>query len=249
MKLLYFINKMRKKFPKKDLQAFIWGIILWIPLGIIFIPIYLLFFFISTIVHKIAESTRTDLIPLSKVDAVFSFAPSNTRCSNVYTCQIWKVKGRISVESFRIHFHQCFLSTTEKREKYINLYCYFEEFLGYIFKKRVPTIDLKYHIHEMNLKEEGYSSLEAFVGQWMVSHDIDTKMKLKRPIWMIKIIHNSENESTVIFKLHHGICDGYTIVHLMGKLSGEHAPYLFKDPAPPLLKKVLKKLFKKFIQT
>ncbi|CAL8149345.1 unnamed protein product [Orchesella dallaii] len=231
----------------QDLKILFFGILLWIPLGAIFLPLYFVFYVFGRVVHKLAKTFRPNLIPINKVDAVLAFGPSNSPSSKVYTTQVWKVKGKVELEAFRNHFYQCFLANEEDRKKYLNLYFHFVEYFGYIFKKRVESIDLNFHIREFKL--ENGTTVEKFVGPWMVSnHIIDSESGIERPSWEIKIIPDArfknddenicEGRTAIVFKLHHGICDGYTIVHLAGKLAGQEAPYLFREVEPKFLEKV-----------
>ncbi|ODN04839.1 hypothetical protein Ocin01_01837 [Orchesella cincta] len=232
----------------QEIKFLFLGILIWIPLATTIFPMYLLFYILRHVVHKLTRIFQPDLIPIGKTDSVMAFGPSNTESSNMYTTQVWKVKGKIDVEEFRNHFYHCFLATEEDRKKYVNLYCYFVEYLGYVFKRRVNSIDLKFHIRELKLPEG--KSVEDFVGGWMVDHHIiDNERGIERPSWEIKVIPDApynqddpgnlcEGRTTIVFKLHHGICDGYTIVHLAGKLAGQQAPYLFKEPEPKFYHKM-----------
>lgn len=225
---------------RQEVKAYVVGILLWIPLGHILVPLLLTFYLASRIVHLLAKLFHPELVPITKSDAFTAFAPSCTPYSYMYTCQIWRVKGLLDATALRNHFQLCFLSTEQDRLKYFNLYCHFVQYLGYTFKKKVREIDLEWHIHEHRL-EQG-DSLDGFIGKWMVSHDTlpgSLSGDMERPTWMIKLIPNEiTKETTVLWKLHHGICDGYTILHLVGKLSGQAAPYMYKDPVPPLLKRI-----------
>lgn len=231
---------------RQELKVTFISFLIWIPIVVILFPFYLLCFIVSSVVHLIAKLFRPDLIPITRIDAFLAFAPSRSPNSYAYTCQILKVNGVVDVSVFRNYFYELFLANEEDREKYRNFFCYFVTFFNFVFKKRLRSIDLDYQIQKLELREG--QTVEDFVGRWMVEHDIDPSGK-ERPDWLVKIIphysSNNQTSTTVVLKLNHGLCDGYTMVHLLGKLCGAPAPYLFKEPVPSILKRVrcsLKKL-------
>jgi hypothetical protein len=206
------------------------GTILWIvlliPIGLIVLgPLALL----RVAVHFSARYFRRDLIPVtSGLESLFTFKPYP------YTCaiQVWEIHGKLSVSRFRAHFEQVFLSSDELRAKYMNLYCGLEVWMGYGFKKPVKNIMLEKRIREMKLSEEelenDFRGLDSFIAFWLKAVDFEDV-----PHWDITLLHIYKNnggiQTILLFRIDHALCDGYTFVHLIEKLSGIKSPYVVKD--------------------
>jgi hypothetical protein len=222
------------------------GVLLWIPLVPFLVVTLLPFLILRFSVHLLANILRPDLIPITNpIDKMVITRPSKsfpiTNC-----CQIWKLKGKLEIKKFREHFQNVFLSSPELREKYRNLYCHYVKWGLYCFKKAAEEIDLEERIHECKLVVGEERELEQFVGKW-----IDTNNYGEKPNWEILLIHvqNKEldgdrdgvrlsYESVLLFKIDHGLCDGYTFIHLAEKLSGIKSPYILQDNGLGLLDKV-----------
>jgi hypothetical protein len=99
-------------------------------------------------------------------------------------------------------------------------------------------------IHECKLAG-GEMELEQFIGNF-----VDTNDYGERPNWEILLIHmrkerlfprdndfyyspDSNNDSSyktvVVFKLDHGLGDGYTYIYMVKVLTGTKSPYLVQD--------------------
>jgi hypothetical protein len=163
------------------------------------------------------------------VDKTFSFRGRISFLVNNYT-QIWKLKGKLEIHKFREHFHYVFLSSSELREKYIGIStAYYVQWGMYCFKKAAVEIDLEDKIKGCELIV-GVWELEEFVENFADSNDYGEK-----PNWEILLIHlkNYEDDpspkTVIVFKLDHGLGDGYTFVHMVEKLTGIKSPYLVKD--------------------
>jgi hypothetical protein len=87
----------------------------------------------------------------------------------------------------------------------------------------------------------GERELEELVGRFKDTNDYGEK-----PNWEILLIHvqqQSNREDTLdktvmVFKLDHGLGDGYTHCHLIERLTGIKSPYLVKEKHWSFLEKV-----------
>lgn len=95
--------------------------ILFPVLSFILIPSTILW-----LLHDIsAKLFRPDLIPLRVQDGNVTSAPSEDHVL-MNCCQVWRLRGHLSLKKFREHFHTCFLNDEEtSREKYANFWCRF----------------------------------------------------------------------------------------------------------------------------
>jgi len=253
------------KFDFKALGIVLFGLVFWIFIGVpLFGPLLLWKVFV---VIPLAKKFHPDLIPISRMDSLVVF--NGSKSSPVANpCQVWKLRGSISLQKFREHFHECFLSSEHDQRQHENLLCYFVEYLGFLFKKRIPLeeLDLSEHIseifaNELNLFYKLHSgdsvdlniskgdanannetrcesdrvsiNVDSFIGKWMAT----CTYRKNKPQWEILLIHMDDGTTTVCFKIDHGLCDGYSFVHLVDKLSGSKSPYLFPSGVPLSFKK------------
>jgi hypothetical protein len=207
------------------LGVFIWILILPFLL-LSFVPLLVFRLF----VHFLANIFRPDLIPITNLlDNVIISGPSSS--FHVKNCsQIWELKKKLDILKFREHFHNVFLSSPELREKYGNLYCYYVQWGLYCFKKAADEINLEERIKECKLIG-GEKELEELVGKFVDTNDYGEK-----PNWEILLIHVQQSskeeglcKTVMVFKLDHGLGDGYTIAHLVERLTGINSPYLVKE--------------------
>jgi len=231
------------------------GLLLWvgvlIPLGLIALTP---FFLLHVGVHLLARLFRHDLIPLEKKTLWWWFwcpCPSRHSSSSptltwylpcaTYSSQVWKVVGRQKLQAveLRDHFSQTFLSTQELREKYENLSCVLEIWLGYCFKRRLETFLLEKRIKELSLSEEelakDFGGADAFIGNWMRKYE---EFETTAPHWDILLLHTYNHPSHVhqqtylLFKIDLRLCDSGGLVHLMEKLTGVKSPKVLVSPSP-----------------
>jgi hypothetical protein len=190
-------------------------------------------------VHFLANIFRPDLIPITNVveNVLISEPSSSFRVRNC--SQIWKLKEKLDIFKFREHFRNVFVSSPELKEKYRNLYCYYVQWGMNIFKKAAKEINLKERIKECKLIG-GEKELEELVGRFVDANDYGEK-----PNWEILLIHvhQNSNEETfcktvMVFKLDHGLGDGYTHSHLIERLTGIKSPYLVKEKHWSFLERV-----------
>ncbi|XP_035711263.1 uncharacterized protein LOC110854514 isoform X2 [Folsomia candida] len=181
--------------------------ILFPVLSFILIPSTILW-----LLHDIsAKLFRPDLIPLRVQDGNVTSAPSEDHVL-MNCCQVWRLRGHLSLKKFREHFHTCFLNDEEtSREKYANFWCRFVRWGLYCYKLDSEAV------------------VERFIGTWMSKSTYRSG-----PLWEILIAHRPD-ETILLFKIDHGLCDGYTFIHLVEKLSGVAQPYLVSDKMTPFL--------------
>lgn len=137
----------------------------------------------------------------------------------------------ITASEFSSHFYSCFLEGNS--EKYRNLHAFVTSYGGYSFYSHCPPeqLDLKWHIQEYSITDFGNGTLESFVATWLVTNTYQRN----RPYWQIAILHFGEpaNPSTletgIVAKFSHALLDGYSFVHMIGKLTDNPAPYLVQD--------------------
>jgi hypothetical protein len=218
------------------LGIFIWIFILpFLSLSVLPFLVFRLF------VHLLAKLFRPDLIPISNLveNVVISGPSSSFHVRNI--SQIWELKENLDILKFRQHFHNVFLSSPALRKKYRNLYCYYVQWGAYCFKKAAEDIHLEERIQETKLTG-GEKELEEFIAKFVDTNDYGEK-----PNWEICLIHVQQtskedegfcNKTVLIFKLDHGLGDGYTFAHLVERLSGINSPYVVKEKHWTFLERV-----------
>lgn len=139
---------------------------------------------------------------------------------------ILKVQGKICGEEFRLHFYNTLLEpldprTGERVNK--NLLRFYKRFWGYAFKQgiKLRDLDLDDMIYESSLRKgEKFSD---FVKRFFYSPYEEGK-----PLWSVALLHSVDpselNESfdgtTLLFRLHHSLGDGYSLMYLFEQLAG-----------------------------
>jgi hypothetical protein len=86
----------------------------------------------------------------------------------------------------------------------------------------------------------GEKELEELIGKFVDTNDYGEK-----PNWEILLIHVQERskkegfcKTVMIFKLDHGLGDGYTFAHLVERLTGINSPYVVKEKHWSFLERV-----------
>jgi hypothetical protein len=231
---------MDSKYTRQGGIYLVFGILLCILILPLIVVLFLPLMLFRLFVHFLASIFRPDLIPITNVveNFIISGPSSSFHVRNV--SQIWELKEKLDILRFREHFRNVFLSTPGLREKYRNLYCYYVQWGLYCFKKAAEEINLEERIKECKLLG-GEKELEELVGKFVDTNDYGEK-----PNWEILLIHlhqNSNNEETfcktvMVFKLDHGLGDGYTHSHLIERLTGIKSPYLVKEKHWSFLERV-----------
>lgn len=102
---------------------------------------------------------------------------------------------------------------------------------------------MKWHIRQLSLSDYGHGTLESFAAAWMITNTYERK----RPVWQIAILHLGDEgtmETGIVAKFSHSLVDGYSFVHMVGKLTDNPAPYLVKDKELTWKERVTKSLTK-----
>lgn len=92
-------------------------------------------------------------------------------------------------------------------------------------KKGVPhwsddhNFDMKNHVHFHNLKgKEDYSYLKE-----KLSHLISVPLNHEWPLWDVNVYQNYKGGSAIIYRLHHAIADGVSLIQVLFSLTGKTA--------------------------
>jgi hypothetical protein len=118
--------------------------------------------------------------------------------------------------------------------QYSVFHCTFTEIFGYHYKLRVP-LDLAHHIREETYNpDQGGSENE----KWLrILEDNSSIRDKNRPKWEIVLLHyrkEHQTQSTLIFKMNHGLVDSHSVRILFHKLFNQCGPVanLYKHRAP-----------------
>lgn len=193
---------------------FLASLVLVLPLTVL-----LLFKLILIGIYCYREENEKKLVPLSALDTIFAVGPTWLK-SVINVGLVLQLEGTLEVEALRKRFHECFLSE-EHGERYDKLWSWIEMRGGYAFRAvSRKSLILEEQITERDL---GNESLEGFLRKWIVE-----KYKEKKPCWEMVLLKSSKKTMCVVLKIHHSICDGYTLLHILDKLTGVNSPYLVK---------------------
>lgn len=202
------------------------GFLLWIIFAPLVLPLTLFGGLFRLCLTLSAKVFRPYLIPTSYKDSFFAalYACDQQPLMSVGTSL--RVQGHVETERLINRFQQCFLADDVKH-RYANLYCYFELYCGYVFKRRVENLVLKDHFIE-NTLPSGMNP-EEYLQKWLVTDTFRHKPE-GQPCWQVLILRkgsNGDKEETIIsIKMHHGMIDGYSIVHMIDKLTDSKSPYI-----------------------
>lgn len=214
------------------------GFFLWmIFFPLMVFPISLLCGIWKLCVVLAAKCFQPQLIPISFNDAFFA----THACEEQPLMSVgvtFRLQGRVETESLMNRFKECFL-TEENSERYRNLYCYFQLYGGFVFKKRVEKLVLENHFFEKTLPRG--MEPEDYLGSWIVTDTYRHKPE-RQPCWQVVILRRGQehdHEETIMsIKMHHGMMDGYSLVHMVDKLTGSKSPYIVKPKTESILTKV-----------
>jgi len=152
--------------------------------------------------------------------------PGNSHEKSIvnFGCVLHVKSSAIKVEQLRELWKDKFLGNDlQGLLGYENLSLCVETFGGYSFGKRVKIDSLEKLIHERNV-DDG-KCLEEVVAEWLLE-----KYSKDSPCWeLILVPLESANETAVAFKIHHAFADGYSVLHILDKLTENQSPYLVKD--------------------
>lgn len=180
---------------------FVASLILWILIIFLLLPIVFILYIYKSCLIIVARKVDKHLHPTQPNDTYFAMGDTS-QVPIVNVAQIWRVDGYLDVNEFRANFRSLFLSCSESKTNYLNLYCYLQQFGGYVFKKSVDQIDIEKHIVVRDLFQEVGSKpkaaqLEQFIVKWMLKE----KFAEGRPLWEIVLLHlpNYEDNEQIYF--------------------------------------------------
>ncbi|CAL8102881.1 unnamed protein product [Orchesella dallaii] len=215
------------KMAEQRFATFFINILLWIPF-LILMPL----FGILNLYKKLLEYIAINFLkPHFRPPQSMDMTMCQGRSSELpYTnaAQVWVVQGSwISAKEFSDHFRKCFLE--DSSDKYKNLYAHVTTYGTYSFYShcKPQELDLSWHIREYSLKDYGQGTLESWAVTWMTANTYEER----RPIWQVAILHlgsleSGSMETAIVAKFSHSLIDGYSFVHMIGKLTNNEAPYL-----------------------
>ena len=73
-----------------------------------------------------------------------------------------------------------------------------------------PDVDLDYHLQHVQLDDGDEHSLRAFLGT-----AVATTLDPKRPLWRVFLVDRPGAGTTVLFRIHHAVADGFALLGLM----------------------------------
>lgn len=220
---------------KLTLGIFIWLIILLflsLPLILLSLWKWLVIFFCSWR-RNLEEGEVEEYVmhPLAAADSMLTLGSSWEK-PIVNTGFILKFqqneKGkRISVKKLREHFSKCFLTEQAEGGRYERLFSYLVIHGAHAFRNIKKRTALDEQIVEVMLDEfdqQGNKiSVERFLAEWMT-----TGYKKNTPCWEMILI-SLESYQYLAFKIHHAQADGYSLLHILDRLTSNTSPYLVKD--------------------
>lgn len=100
--------------------------------------------------------------------------------------------------------------------------------LGRAFRVRVPDFDPHKHVERVTLESGTEAALASFVSD-AVSRPLD----LERPPWRSYAIERPGHGTTILFRVHHCVADGFALLELLASLADKR-PEIPGGPARPL---------------
>lgn len=208
-----------------NFRSFLINTSVWIFIVIVYGPFLLILSGWRYFVNWLAVRLDPDLIPCSSNDTLLVHETPDKQ--PILTGGfVLRVKGSIDVIKLRTLFEELFLSKDEpsQQDNYQNLYCDLVKFCGYLFKRKiVRRIKLENHLMVKDLKDG--EDFKVNVSSWF-----QEKFQKGLPLWQMLVLNgeNSENVNSVTsyfaFKAHHVLMDGYSLVHILDKLTGVTSP-------------------------
>jgi hypothetical protein len=206
--------------------------ILWIFILLIYtIPVGLVLS-IRIIINLIAVRLHPEFIPCTPNDIlVVRETPDQQKI--VTGGIILRVRGQIDFTKFQGLFQELFL-TPDNFDRYRNLYCDLVKFCGYLFKRVVIPVNgvngRTINFEEHFLKQELTAGRNSANYKEVIAKWFQTQFKEGLPLWQVLyLVDIEENQSFLAVKAHHGLMDGYSLVHVLDKLTGNSSPCLVKE--------------------
>lgn len=214
-----------------------------------FIPVYL-FRYLVTIARKICRPDLGKLVATRSAVIAGTDNPSND--PNWVLC-VWLVlDGKLDFEQFRRNFYRnIILKRTSSDQLHSPEYQqYFTNWLGFTFWKWEDKFDVKDHMRYLFPEDIDKTVTEEELRQIIKRLSWESFAPKKSPWEFLYVPNYKENgssspeKSVIIFRVHHGFCDGFAILHLLMK---EVNNISLTDVAKP--DKVQKSIFLRLMQT
>jgi hypothetical protein len=216
--------------------------VFWI-LGLLLLALPLLLLFIwKNLVILFAKLLRPSLKPFSASDIMLL----GDRVYKRPLCNIGLVlraKGELDIAEIRAQFARTLLDPKDSSNQPVNMNLFYfpVRFGGYSFKERVTQMNLENQIYETTLKD--HENFSDFVFKFFQAPFVEGE-----PLWNLCLlpgidIKNSQkirNDSitTLLFRLHHSMGDGYSLIYLFDKFTNTSAPILASDSRESICNKV-----------
>ena len=207
------------------------------------------FWIYKQLIILLAKFRGYGLIPIYGVDAVMSletFAKpgigermDSKLKQNVGLFLRLPRNQNVSIHWIRQKFESHFLQMDKSgKPVHPNLFSYFVQFGGYPFRKLVSSIDVGHHIQEAVVPP--HQSLQSYLAELIVS-----PYEPNTPFWKLLVFSSPDvdNEMIVVLKIHHGLADGYTLIHILDTLTNSTTPYIVKDFEETIWDKVIYSIF------
>jgi len=118
-------------------------------------------------------------------------------------------------------------------EKYLELKQFLYSFLGYYFWKPSSNFDLQKQVKELIIPSEHSNKFNEICNE-IVQSCVNKAWKKESPLWEINLINinNNDNQkgSVLIFRFHHSLGDGYSILNLLKNELCEDKEQTIKSP-------------------
>ena len=205
--------------------------VIWcVGLIILTIPLFLLFIWKNSVI-LCAKLLRPSLRGFQTSD-IMTIGDSLYKKPMINIGLILKVKGTIDIQDLRTHFAKCLLDPKDSQNQPINmnLFSFIVRYGGYCFKQRVTQMNLENQIYETQINDR--ETFSEFVVKFFYSPYPEGE-----PLWNIcvlpgfDILENNQkirndNKSTIFFRLHHSMGDGYSLIFLFVRLTPRSTPVL-----------------------
>lgn len=221
------------KIISKNVAFIILGVVLWVVILtylIVSLPIFIYRWFIKEIMVPVFRSDVGKAVTISgQVMAAEFLSPDKPpRCNLVVNLII---DGQMSFEEIcKIIDKKWIKATTEQGAlKYPELQQYLTYCMGFMFWKQDPKFDLKNHIQYHKINGDSDQDSEQFLCQ-LVEQQVNSNYTEKQSPWKLHYVHNYRNSSlyeetggnlnsnemsVLVLRIHHGMADGFSIMHLI----------------------------------
>jgi hypothetical protein len=194
----------------------------------IFVPLFLMNRVLVLLLNKVFG-----LIKLTPHDSIFAvdkcYHDNDSKTSSSFASNVTMlfVSDDVKLPELTSKFSEILRKTatfSRLRMKLVRVF-------GYYFFKEVESVELPFHIRKVkdfdlsSSPEDHERELEEYVGKMMVRPFPNGK-----PLWEVEVFGKYKgNQSAVVIRIHHSICDGYSFNHLIDNLIGEQSQYRVRD--------------------